>query len=317
LHEFWTQYDPNQARLHAFFEGHDDIAFISPRIEKMLPNGMRLYKYRCEGKPLVIAAFNEISARLSDTRFVLFFVDKDIDDILGTPYPTDPRIYVTDVYSIENYLASADVLLRAYQSALRLAGVVFNELTIGAHFTSQLAIFHKKIMSTMAWILVARRDGKRPNLKNLNLSTMFSLTENGVAARAGSRLAAISRATGVELSAAVVRRIPAACRELKRMSAKRVVRGKFEAWFFVEYWNALVRRLHQLAKESGGKVSVQVEITHTAFVPHVAALAETPDSLQRFLIAHLGNGNADFRPVSSPSRAVLLVRRWLRFFRRW
>src|SRR5690349_18681648 len=102
LHEFWTQYDPRQRRLHAFFEGHDDSIFFGRFLTWFEQQGLRVMPYRCEGKRRVYEAFDQITGRIPDIRNVLFFVDKDVDDILGIPWTTDPRIFVTDVYSIEN-----------------------------------------------------------------------------------------------------------------------------------------------------------------------------------------------------------------------
>src|SRR5258705_1209658 len=82
LHEFWAQYAPSKRRVHAFFEGHDDAAFFAPRIEQLLPEGARLYRYRCDGKARVIEAFEEITRRVPGVKSVLFFVDKDLDDVL-------------------------------------------------------------------------------------------------------------------------------------------------------------------------------------------------------------------------------------------
>jgi hypothetical protein len=287
LHEFWTQYDPNQARIHAFFEGHDDIAFARPHIERLMPIGARLYPYRCDGKGLVMEAFTEITNRHPDIRDVLFFVDKDLDDVLGTPWPTDPRIYVTDFYSIENYLVSPACFIKLYRSTVRLTGVNFDEATIATHFEANLNRFEKKMISVMAWILVARRAGKRPNLNNLRMSSVCVVSEGGVVSRLGKRSEALSRETGVVLAGASVRAIPAAARELKRMPLKRIVRGKFDAWYFVEYWNGLMRRLRVLAIEGGGKLSSHPVLSQANFVSTVGPHADLPESLYRFLKAHL------------------------------
>jgi hypothetical protein len=281
-----TQYDPNQLRLHAFFEGHDDIAFFSPYIERALPAGMRFYPYRCEGKSLVFEAFAEIANRFSETRNVLFFVDKDIDDILGTPWPTDPRIYVTDVYSIENYLVDSGTLMRFFRASVRLQNINFDAETIAKHFEEQLNRFHRKVMSLMGWILVARRTGRKPNLKNINLATMYEVGEDGIRAKKGVRIETVSRVSGVTLVPAIMRTLGIATRELVRVPPKRVVRGKFEAWFFVEYWNNLIKRIRELSREQNGTITVKVSLTTTNLVATLSPYSDTPPSLGRFLRTH-------------------------------
>ena len=84
------------------------------------------------------------------------------------------------------------------------------------------------------------------------------------------------------------------------MPAKRVVRGKFEAWFFVEFWKALVRQLQDLAREAGGKVDIRVRIEHGTFVTGVKSYVEPPHSLHLFLRAHFpdsAEGPASASPV--------------------
>jgi hypothetical protein len=308
LHEFWTQYDPRQSRVHAFFEGHDDVVFFSPHIEKRLPEGFRLFTYRCEGKPRVMDVFTEITKRAPDIRLTLFFVDKDLDDILGAPWPTDPRVFVTDVYSIENYLVSTQVLRRLLRDSIRLTGVSFNEDVIIAQFESQLRSFQERMLVLMAWILVIRRNGGRPNLSNLDLGAMWRISDDGQTCYVtGSRVHTLSRSTGVTLPRDSTRRLREALRELRRMPAKRIVRGKFEGWFFVEFWKRLIAQLRTLAAEEHGKVNIKIALTHTSLVTTLASYVDTPRPLDLFLQAHL----AGSVPLSS-----LLVRPKMKWWRR-
>src|SRR5882672_6397787 len=134
LHEFWTNFDPKQPRFHAFFEGHADIVFYKPLIQRHTEAHGRLFTYRCEGKSLVYDAFKAITGRHPNCRGVLFFVDKDIDDIIGEPWPTDPRIYVTDVYSIENYLVCREALRRVIDDLINVRKVAFDMTVSLDHF---------------------------------------------------------------------------------------------------------------------------------------------------------------------------------------
>ncbi len=289
LHEFWTQYDPRQNRVHAFFEGHDDIAFFIPFIQRHLPAGARLYHYRCEGKPRVFEAFASIVQRDPNIRHVLFFVDKDIDDILGTPYPTDPRIFVTDVYSIENYLVTTDVLRNLYRDSVRLTGVAFPIDVIAERFQHQLDRFYRSMTPVMAWIVATRRSGQKPNLNNIVLSDLCRITDDcEVISTAGSRVAALQRSTGVAQQRGTFRQVAQVAKSLARIPAKRIIRGKFEAWFFVAFWKKTIAQLQNLAKESGGKADVKLTPEQGTFVVALTRYAEIPKALELFLRAHLG-----------------------------
>ena len=288
LHEFLAQYNPHSKRVYAFFEGHDDIAFFSPHIEQQLPPGAQLLPYRCEGKGRVMEAFKGVIERIPHVQRTLFFVDKDLDDIVGTPWPTDPRIYVTDQYSIENYLVTAPVVARLYRDAIKLTNVSFDEESLIAHFEEALARFHRQTLSVMAWILVARRCGLRPLLSNVQMSTLCEVSNNcDIRARRGARMKCLREQTQVSLPPRAGTRIRDARRELSRLPPKRIVRGKFEAWFMVVFWRALVAELQRQATEAGGKCSARAHLTEDSFVLTLGRYLETPDSLRTFLGAHL------------------------------
>lgn len=290
LHEFWTQYNPSQERVHAFFEGHDDVSFFSHFIERYLPNAARLYVYRCEGKARVYEAFTEITARHPSTRSVLFFVDKDIDDVLGAAWPTDPRIFVTDVYSIENYIVDRVVLQRLFRDAVRVAGVTFDEDLLLSHFDRELARFQRHMLGLMAWIILAKRSGARPNVANIDLSRLYGVNEACRVVRVSrSRLDHLTRVTGLPAGHHTVRQLSQVTRELARLPAKRVVRGKFEAWFFVEFWKVFISQLRALAREGGGDIAVKVTLERSSFCTMLKSYVDVPRGLHLFLAAHFSS----------------------------
>jgi hypothetical protein len=311
LHEFLAQYDPAQRRVHAFFEGHDDVAFFSKAIERVAPPGFRILAYKCEGKKNVFEAFAAIMQRLPSAKYVLFFVDKDLDDVLGIPWPTDPRIFVTDVYSVENYMVDASALRRLYRSSVRLVGVSFEEEAICSQFEQQWARFWRVMLPVMAWIVFTKRRGGRPNLNNIDLKEICEVsTSCDIASRWGARLDNLRRMTGISDSSAVLSRLLPVARELGRIPAKRVLRGKFEAWFFVEFWKSLVKQLQQLAKESGGSVTIKIPLEHSTFVTVMAGHVEVPRSLDLFLSAHFPRRDPELEHVSSRLGRNSRIQNW-------
>lgn len=265
-----------------------------------LPPGCRLLTYRCDGKPRVYEAFGQITARYPDIRSVLFFVDKDLDDVLGVPWPTDPRVFVTDVYSVENFLVCREVLVRFYQDAIRLTGVEFGTAALLERFDRQLLRFHRMAIPLVAWIVVARRAGLRPNLGNIELQRLFGLSEDcDVGIRPCKRVAYLAGATGVSMTAGLFRRVSQTCREVRRIPAKRVVRGKFEAWFFVEFWKKLTKQLQTLSREANATLTVKIGLEQSNLVPTLVGHATIPRSLELFLGLHFPRGG----PAASQVRA--------------
>lgn len=305
LHEFWTQYDPGKRRLHAFFEGHEDCVFFRFFLREIEERGWRLYAYRCDGKSKVYEAFDDITRRMPNVRRVLFFVDKDLDDILGTPWVTDPRIYVTDVYSIENYLATASVLQSFLRDCVRSNSVRFDIDVIGKQFEAQLGRFHRRMLPIMAWILTVRRSGQRPNLSNVNMKDLLRVSEDCALTCANGRVAALERATGVKLNSPSVSRVLGAAKELARLQPKRVMRGKFEIWFFLEFWKKVRAQLERLAKEMGGTIQFMVPLERGTLVATLCAHATVPRGLDLFLRSNLSDILNPAEPqVRSPERPL-------------
>jgi hypothetical protein len=316
LHEFWTQYDPSQARVHLFFEGHDDAVFFRHFVDRYLQPRVRVFIYRCDGKSKVFEAFERIVQRFPGVKSTLFFVDKDLDDILGIPWPTDPRVFVTDVYSIENYLATRTVMQRFFRDAVRMTGVQFDEATIFEHFEAQRTRFNRLMIPLMAWILALRRAGERPNLNNINLGEVCGLTDDcRVHARVGNRVKHLTAACGATKRGH--RQIAMVARDLSRMSSDRIVRGKFAAWFLVEFWKRLAKHLEALAREAKGKVVIRPNLERSTLVATLAPYADIPRSLELFLEAHFVRHTAELRANghmgSFVRRAVDAVARALGF----
>lgn len=318
LHEFWTQYDPSRKRVHAFFEGHDDAVFFRPFLQQYVSPDLKIITYHCNGKRLVYEAFTQITGRIPSVRHTLFFVDKDLDDVLGIPWPTDPRIFVTDVYSIENYIVSHAVLEKFYRDSVRLREIAFDENVIMGQFEGQLAKFQRRMLVVMAWILVMRRAGAKPNLNDMVMSELCEISDAcEIKARRGQRLASLVRTTGVHDTGNVLRRVLHVARELSRIPAKRVIRGKLEAWYFVEFWKRLVRQVRQLSEEVGGRAASQVGLERGTFVAILSSYVEIPQSLALFLEAHF-RSNLDYVDTVLPDQRGSSVNWWskLAFWRK-
>jgi uncharacterized protein DUF4435 len=90
------------------FEGDDDKIIYGQWIRRIRP-GFRYEPFPCGGKRETRDLKNALSrdlARLGDR--VFFLVDRDYDDLRG--FKDTDNIYITEMYSVENYLVSDDVL---------------------------------------------------------------------------------------------------------------------------------------------------------------------------------------------------------------
>jgi hypothetical protein len=90
------------------FEGDDDKIVYHHWIKRLYPD-LDYEPYVCNGKSLVFQLMDIIDRDLTGIgEGVFFFVDRDFDDLRGRS--PDNRLFVTDMYSVENYLVCDDVL---------------------------------------------------------------------------------------------------------------------------------------------------------------------------------------------------------------
>ena len=236
LHKFLTSYDPNSQRVYAFVEGNPDQAFYRAQIQKYLTDGRDVYLYNCEGKQAVYDTYRDVLVRHPACTRALFFVDKDVDDLIGRQWPTDPRIFITDVYSIENYVICRESMARYFKDFVKIRRVEIDVERVLAEFENNLNLFHRLILPLMAWIVVMRRAGSRVVLTNVDLGALFAVSDRGTIRQPKRRMIDyLCRVTNTTPSGQVWRQVKRVCSELKSLPAKAYIRGKFEAWWFIEF----------------------------------------------------------------------------------
>jgi len=288
LHKFLTNYDPNSDRVYAFVEGEPDKAFYRSHLIRYLPESTaNVFLYNCEGKSKVYQAYRDITDRYPNCERVLFFVDKDVDDIIGVTWPGDPRIFTTEWYSIENYVVNRDNLLRYMQDFIKIKRVDLDVNPVVTEFDEQLERFYKLILPIMAWIVVMRRRGQSPNLADVKLSELFTI-EDGTIHRKANRKAIeyLSRVTQVSAKCDW-RLLRHTSHELKRLTPKRYVRGKFDFWFFCSFLTCSCTGVKQIVEEGGGSFTNSAQTSGTGLLHLLAANTPTPKPLDFFISHHL------------------------------
>lgn len=94
--------DENKTKLFCFFEGKD-APYYSPRINKYYDEYINL---KCNNKNNVIKIYNKVKHK-KEHFLLAFFVDRDFDDSLS-----NPEIYETPTYSIENLYCTEESLIK-------------------------------------------------------------------------------------------------------------------------------------------------------------------------------------------------------------
>jgi hypothetical protein len=301
VHKFLTAYDPNSDRIYSFVEGDADEAFYRAQIQKYIPDERKIYTYNCEGKAGVAQAYEDIVKKYPKCERVLFFLDKDVDDIVGVQWPSDPRIFVTECYSIENYVINKQALSRYFKDYVKIRKIDIDVDSALEQFESDLTHFHKMMLPVMAWIVIMKRAGSRVNLHDLNPGELFGVTDSG-SCRKPKRctIAYLVKVTQVKEQTPDWQKLRITCNELKRLPAKAYIRGKFEAWWFVEFGRRILDGLQKVVQEGKGSIKVHMQLQANTFIQLLSAGLETPERLDAFLTFHTKNtgaaATADFNP---------------------
>ena len=300
LHKFLTHYDPNSGRVFAFVEGDADEVFYRAQIQKYVSDQRQIYVYNCEGKKGVCSAYEDITARYPTCQRVLFFLDKDLDDILGATWPSDPRIFTTEFYSIENYIVNKDVLQRYFMDFVKIRRIEVDLETMLVNFDDGLKSFHRLMLPVMAWILAAKRSGTKIHLQDFNPGEIYQVTADRTFRKprrgAIGYLCRVCQASAHVVLWPILRRTVA---ELSRLPPKTYVRGKFEAWWFIEFGQRVLEALKHVVEEGGGSIRVSAQLHQGTFIQLLAAGVPTPAPLERFLSFHTRRqvaAAADFTP---------------------
>lgn len=227
VHEFIASYQ-NGDEVHVFMEGEEDIAFYLPEIRR-LAGKKRIFSYNCGGKWNVVDARDFIES--SYDVLALFFVDKDYDDLLGRQAAVSSALYITDVYSIENWLSSEQAMDIVFEDILAIPAREASAIKRRALDTQ------KQVMSRMyllaAWILAAKDAACNPNLNNTNsMNSLLSVSssreirfEKNSFAEFKRRVDSGGGSPSIGLQIKWYRRI-------KKCNFEAICRGKYHAWIF-------------------------------------------------------------------------------------
>lgn len=247
--QFLVAYKTLGNDIHCFFEGPEDECFYRTHIERQLPKNFVFQSYRCKNKDDVYITHAKISSRIHDQRRVVFFVDKDLDDILETVRPQDSNIFSTNYYSIENYVVNTTILKRVVRE-------IFHEFdqekisAAAAAFETQHKHFNKSITGVMVWIIAARRSNLSPNIKNINLDNLFIIDKDlsFITATAFHDMVDLykflEKSAGVRLSEEQLKLCPSINIDVNKLDPKCYIRGKFELWFMVRFLARLQEIIH-------------------------------------------------------------------------
>jgi hypothetical protein len=295
LHNFLLELKVRNKIVHAFFEGKTDESFYGTFIRGMIDEDYKLKTYICGNKDGVHYQFNRLRNTELGNNISVYFTDKDIEDIIPFPRDVHSKIYVTDFYSVENYIVSDVMLEQVWAEIFRQTSGNNASKLIKAKFATCLNDFHEFMLLIMAWILYHRRNIEKLTKISLNLDCIklkdayiindeldfiFTMNEDDI-------INLISLQTGCATSLkSFNKNKKTLIAELRKHPMKNIVRGHFEMEFFIYF---IGRAKNALNKALGKALKVHLELTDANSIDVLGPRVQIPNSLNVFLHKNLSS----------------------------
>jgi hypothetical protein len=171
VQKFKSEYFFNKKTLHLFVEDDDDYHFYQSFASRIY-NEYQIYGYSQKGKSKLIETFFDISFDTYSAGRVLFFCDKDYDDLLEKVRPSGDNLFVTESYSIENYLITSEV----FKIVLDLGYKHVPDDMID-HLIREMEpwydMFCARLKIITSWILIYRHDSSNCELDEIKFGDIF------------------------------------------------------------------------------------------------------------------------------------------------
>ncbi|NER06363.1 MAG: DUF4435 domain-containing protein, partial [Okeania sp. SIO3C4] len=274
--QFIKDYKEHQKTVHLFFEGNDDVSFYNHFIKQMLPQNYSDFKYICGGKQKVYTLYEKVIERVSNKSRTLFFVDKDLFDFIDEVLPKYQNLYVTDYYSIENFIVTATMLRRVCEDFYHITDST-QLADIENQFEQEWQTFCRYLLPIMSWIIYLKKQKYQPNSNNLQMKNLFKLTNDlKIVKIICKKLFYLEKQCSVETPNNCWIQIRKIVYRLKKNEAKQYIRGKYELWFFVTFFNKITN-----LRDSEGKsiFKTRTQITIENAVEILAPRVPFPQSL--------------------------------------
>ena len=250
-----------------------------------------MHFYICGNKKGVYDAYDKVKGKISLKHKILFFVDKDLSDFLGEQYPEDSRIFVTEYYSIENYLVTESVLRRLFEEIYYTGENRINFDVILEKFRKETRNFNSIILHVMAWVIYCTRKGHLPILNNIRLSNIYILNKD----------CEVNQGNELDLMRELEQRCQVTTQveyeqdeddilsELLAKEPKTYIRGKFELSFFIKFLLCVTTAMREVIDENGHSSKVRTLITENNAIEILGPRVDIPETLDLFLEENIAN----------------------------
>ncbi|MCA3273974.1 MAG: DUF4435 domain-containing protein [Roseomonas sp.] len=270
------EYDPS---IFVFvFEGDDDKIIYAQWLSRISPR-LKYEPLPCEGKRNVLAFRDSLLLDEAGLRTnVLFFIDRDFNDLCGRKNGND--IFMTDRYSVENYLVSERVLDALLKTGFHCESYSVVRAKLLSLFSTLYLEFLSTVKEVNFRIFVARQRqigllNEKQNLSKLWLS--ISLETIGASGKTAAEIVELADNVSEEEYSRLRKKFD-------KLDPKKRYRGKFSLTFFNTWLAALKTEWRSTGSTLLAEITERRPIREQEFnVGNFASKSELPKGLRVFL----------------------------------
>lgn len=170
FYEFLFRYDPKKKQVFAFYEGDEDSSFYNELIAKQVNENCEIESIVVGCKNEVIKLFRNFDWNQYNCHQIAFFVDRDLSYWLDENVEFGYNVFVTDEYSVENYVANSTgfkIWLCQFEGFARAKKLEIEHMIQVYEEISE--VFNNRIMSIMATAVVAKKRDKSIRLQDYKI----------------------------------------------------------------------------------------------------------------------------------------------------
>lgn len=298
--EFLYRYDPKKKQVFVFYEGDEDSAFYQQFIRNTIGEDCQLEEIVAGCKNNVIKLQRTFNWSVYNKQQVIFIVDRDLSYWLGEPDDFDENVFVTDGYSVENYLVNASSFEDLLVKCLGFARAKKQEISfMVSEFQKFDQNFRNSMRLIMASAVIAKQKDKNADIGKYKPVSAIVLnlvdTENPISIPNTSKM--------FDLWNLNDRDNASICSQLKAFDAepeKYFVRGKWHLEFMAKVGN-FMRVNGELFAPSlkKQKISPTCAVSDSQYITVLAPYwkAPMPHRLKAFLESTVGGYSSAWEKV--------------------
>ncbi len=287
---FITRYDRNSSTQYIFCESTEDIIFYRIALQRGHPK-VNFSFISCNGKGGVLQVRGKLRQAKYDHLRISYIVDADHDRYSVGPREWGGDIYATDFYSVEAYLVCPQVFISCLQQH---SGLQDDDPTLRLARNWYAALdnaFVDAMREPMSIAIQIRRQfgPDAVHFDGVALHNFLRIPDIQTVSTIACLSEAIIKLAGKDDNREAIRQ------EAKHLEAsfahsdpREWIRGKFSAWWFVETFNLISRKLKaEYEDQNRQKINCGLNLSPKAFIPVLAHHAEVPKSLAEFFAKRL------------------------------